>query len=144
MEEKIQPVWFRIEISNPIDHEGWKYEDGENQIQGRLDKILQSAYEELMEGYNYGSLPFFISKMLQKRFDYNMNWEDALRQITFGSRRGKKRNTYKRLNRKYPYIHPGKRYQPTANIAIYVDQSGSIHNSYLENLSTLLSELSQL
>jgi len=127
----------------PIDHEGWKYENGENQIQGRLNKILQSAYEELMEGYNFGSLPFFISKILQRRFDYNMNWEDALRQITFGSRRGKKRNTYKRLNRKYPYIHPGKRYQPTANIAIYIDQSGSIHNSYLENLSTLLSELSQ-
>ena len=44
--------------------------------------------------------------MFQKRFDYNMT-KDALRQITFGSRRGKKRNTYKRLNRKYPYIHPG-------------------------------------
>ena len=87
--EKINLCGSESRTLIPIDHEGWKYEDGENQVQGRLDKICSRVYQELTEGH-IRELCLFISKMLQRRFDYYMNWEDALRQITFGSRRGKR------------------------------------------------------
>ena len=125
-----------------IDHSGWGYTDGENQVKARLEQILQDSYKEFVHK-NPGAIPKELRKKLQEKFNFSMNWQDALRQLVIKSRRGQKRSSYKKLHRKYPYIHPGKRYRPTSKIAIYIDQSRSIHDDWLANLSNLLTELSQ-
>ena len=125
-----------------IDHSGWAHSDGESQIKARLEQILQDSYEEFIVK-NPGVIPMEIRKKLQQKCNFSINWQEALRQLVLKSRRGQKRSSYKKLHRKYPYIHPGKIYRPTSKIAIYIDQSGSIHDDWLMSLSNLLVELSQ-
>ena len=47
----------------------------------------------------------------------------------------------KRINRKYPYIHPGRKRGHSAHLAIYMDQSGSVSD---EDISLLFGELNNL
>ena len=57
------------------------------------------------------------------------------------SQRANKSRTMKRLNRKYPYIHSGRKIGHSANVAVYVDQSGSVDD---ESLALLYAELEGL
>jgi predicted metal-dependent peptidase len=50
----------------------------------------------------------------------------------------------KRLNRRYPRIHSGKKVQRTARIAISVDQSGSVSDAMLAAFFTELNTLASL
>ena len=47
----------------------------------------------------------------------------------------------KRINRKYPYIHPGRKRGHSAHLAIYLDQSGSVSDS---DIALLFGELNNL
>ena len=47
----------------------------------------------------------------------------------------------KRINRRYPYIHPGKKSKRQAKIAVSVDQSGSVSS---EMMIAFFSELNKL
>ena len=49
-----------------------------------------------------------------------------------------RRSTVKRLNKRYPFVHPGKKYDRVAKVAISVDQSASITD---ELLTAFFSEL---
>ena len=50
----------------------------------------------------------------------------------------------KRINRRYAYIHPGRKVNRQAKIAISVDQSGSVDNNMLAAFFTELNKLSSL
>ena len=60
------------------------------------------------------------------------------------SRRANKRATVRRLNRKYPRIHAGRKVTRLANIAISIDQSGSVCDNMLARFFTELNNLSKL
>ena len=47
------------------------------------------------------------------------------------SQRAQRRASIKRINRRYAYIHPGKKVQRQAKIAIAIDQSGSVDDGML-------------
>jgi predicted metal-dependent peptidase len=57
------------------------------------------------------------------------------------SQRANRSNTVKRINKRFPYIHAGRKTNHTAHIAIAIDQSGSVDD---EMLSTFFGELNNL
>ena len=57
--------------------------------------------------------------------------------------RAKKSSTHRRINRKYPYIHPGKKIGHQANLAVYIDQSGSISDRDIEMFTGCLMGLAK-
>jgi predicted metal-dependent peptidase len=67
-----------------------------------------------------------------------------LRYFIKTSQRANKSSTVKRINRRYAYIHPGRKVNRTANIAISIDQSGSVDNGMLAMFFTELNKLSKL
>ena len=43
----------------PMEHHGWQYEDGENQIQDRLDRIFRLAYQDFADSHHeYKGFPY--------------------------------------------------------------------------------------
>ena len=50
----------------------------------------------------------------------------------------------KRLNKRYPYIHAGRKVERRANIAISIDQSGSVGDDLLSKFFAELNGLSKL
>ena len=54
------------------------------------------------------------------------------------------RITPKRLNRRYPYVHPGRKVNRTANIAVSIDQSGSVSDSMLAAFYGELNKLADI
>tara|TARA_B110000211_G_scaffold127846_1_gene146868 strand:- start:928 stop:1416 length:489 start_codon:yes stop_codon:yes gene_type:complete len=60
------------------------------------------------------------------------------------SQRANRSSTLKRINRRYAYIHPGKKVKRQAKIAIAIDQSGSVSDEMLETFFGELGKLAKL
>jgi len=71
-------------------------------------------------------------------------WRKVLRYFIKTSQRANKRSTIKRINRRYAYVHPGKKIQRQAKIAIAIDQSGSVDNQMLSMFFAELNNLAKL
>ena len=78
---------------------------------------------------------------IMDRIATKVDWRKVLRYFVKTSQRADKRSTPRRLNKRYPRIHPGKRVRRQAKIAISIDQSGSVDD---QMLSAFFSELNKL
>jgi predicted metal-dependent peptidase len=70
-----------------------------------------------------------------------VDWKSVLRSAVGNKKRAGRDTSNRRLNRKYPGIHPGSRRKYTSSWAVYVDQSGSVDDN---SLSLLFGELTSL
>ena len=67
-----------------------------------------------------------------------------LRYFVKTTQRANKRSTVRRINKRFPYIHAGKKVQRTAKIAISIDQSGSVSDDMLVAFYSELDKLAGL
>jgi predicted metal-dependent peptidase len=125
------------------DHEGWDEMSPEQRemMQEKLGELLKSAVEEGNQK-GWGSISSQVAITLNKMISKTIKWEDVLKRFCGFTRRDDRQTSNKRLNRKYPTIHPGtkKIYKP--RIAVYVDESGSMPASILERFYAELNSLS--
>jgi predicted metal-dependent peptidase len=73
-----------------------------------------------------------------------IDWRKVMRYFVKTSQRSERRSTPKRLNKRFPGIHPGKRVKRNANIAISIDQSGSVDDGMLAAFYSELNKLSSI
>ena len=73
-----------------------------------------------------------------------IDWKKALRYFVKTSQRSRKRSTIKRINRRYAYVHPGRRTERVANLLIAIDQSGSVSDSMLASFFSCLEDLAKI
>jgi len=125
-------------------HEGWGAVDStiEEIAKERLkDFIKKAAGEANQSGKGWGSVPTSCRRDILERLATHVDWKKVLRYFVKTSTRANKRSTVKRLNKRYSYIHPGKKVTRQARIAISIDQSGSVDD---EMLAAFFSELNKL
>jgi len=75
------------------------------------------------------------------RLTTHVDWRKVLRYFVKTSQRAAKRSTVRKINRRFPYIHAGKKVNRQARIAISIDQSGSVSDSMLEGFFSELNKL---
>ena len=92
-------------------------------------------------GRGWGSVSANTRKQIQDFITPKVDWRKVLRYFIKTSQRANKRSTVRRLNRRFPYIHAGRKVTRRAKIAISIDQSGSVSDSML---ALFFSELSSL
>jgi len=73
-----------------------------------------------------------------------VDWKKVLRYFVKTSQKANKSTSIKRINRRYPYIHPGRKTSRQAKIAISIDQSGSVSDDMLAQFFSELNTLSEL
>jgi predicted metal-dependent peptidase len=118
--------------------------DGVKQLlDGEMKQALQDAVNRADGGNSWGSVPSEMQRQLRALISTEVDWRAVLRQFIGMSRRANAKNSHKKINRKAPYAYPGRSKSYTANIAIYVDQSGSVDDHALELLYGELRSLSK-
>jgi predicted metal-dependent peptidase len=131
------------------DHSGWDDagQSPEQQAANQMakERLKQAMKEAAKEANNsakgWGSMSGEIKKEILKRLESKVDWRKVLRYFIKTSQRASRRSSVKRINKRYAYIHPGKKVLRQAKIAIAIDQSGSVSD---EMLSAFFAELNSL
>lgn len=126
------------------DHSGWDQvpEEIKEAVAGRLRNIVEKAVHKAdAQANGWGNIPGPLRENIRKSVSKIVNWRNVLRQFVGSLERGNSTSSMKRINRRYPYVHPGKKRGYTAKLLIAVDQSGSVSDQLL---SLFFAELSQL
>ncbi len=110
----------------------------------RLREILEQASKEANRSGSWGTVSSEVRKEIQKFLNPSIDWKKMLRYFIKTSRKANKRSTIRRLNKRYPRIHSGHKVTRIANIAISIDQSGSVSDVMLASFFNELNNLSKL
>jgi predicted metal-dependent peptidase len=79
-----------------------------------------------------------------ERLNPTVDWRKMLRYFIKTSKRCDKSSTVRRINKRFPRIHAGKKVNRIANIAISIDQSGSVSDELLSLFYAELDNLAKL
>ena len=129
------------------DHGSWGDEASKEMqeiAKQRLQEAVKKAAQEASQANSWGSVSSQVRKDILDRITPRVDWKKVLRYFCKTSQRADRRSTPKRLNRRYAYIHPGRRVKRTANIAISIDQSGSVDDRMLAAFYSELNKLSSI
>ena len=114
---------------------------------GQMERItlpvVIKAAEEADKAGNWGSVSQGMRQSIKERLATKVDWKKMLRYFVRTSQRADKRSTPRRLNKRFPKIHPGKRVRRQAKIAISIDQSGSVDDGMLAAFYSELDNLAQ-
>ncbi len=141
-------------MQGPLDdHSMWGGEGQENQADSiakeiakerMKDALKEAANEALTGGRGWGNISAQMQKEILRRLTSVVDWKAVLRYFVKTSQKASRMNSMKKINRRYPYIHSGRKTSRTANIAISIDQSGSVSDSMLEVFFAELNKLSEI
>ena len=127
------------------DHSNWGGESCDEATKEiakeRLKEAMKDAANEAAKSNSWGSVSSSMRKEIMDRISTKVDWRKVLRWFVKCSQRSNKRSTPRRLNKRYAYVHPGRKVERVANIAISIDQSGSVSD---EMLAAFYSELNKL
>jgi len=130
-------------------HDGWS-ESGDSPEQEAANQMAKERLKQSMKeaaneaahsAKGWGSMSAEVKKEIIKRLETKVDWKKVLRYFIKTSQRAARRSSVKRINRRYAYIHPGKKTLRQAKIAIAIDQSGSVSD---EMLAAFFGELNKL
>ncbi len=128
------------------DHDGFGESDGttEEIAKERLKDTIRKAAEEAEKARNWGSVSSSMRQDIMDRIATKVDWRKVLRYFVKTSQRSDKRSTPRRINKRYPRVHPGKRVRRHAKIAISIDQSGSVDDGMLAAFFSELNKLAEI
>lgn len=132
------------QMGNFDDHEGWGdlTDDERQMVEERAKDILEKSVREANEGgRGWGSVSSSVKKEIMERLKTRIDWKKVLRSFIGAAQRADKSNTMRKINRRFPYIHAGRKVNRVANIAISIDQSGSVSD---QELNAFFNELNKL
>lgn len=135
-------VW----IDSMDDHSPWdnvpdaKREYVEGKVKAMVEKAVQSADSQAT---GWGSIPAELREQIRRSVSNIVNWRSVLRQFIGSMIRGSRTTSIKRINRRYPYIHPGLKRGYVAKLLVARDESGSVIDSMLEEFTAELFSLTR-
>lgn len=107
-------------------------EDQREYIEGKIKSIVEKAVQKADATSMWGNIPAELREEIRRSVSTIINWRAVLRQFIGTLVRGGRTSSIKRINRRYPYIHPGLKRSYTAKLLIARDESGSVSNEMLE------------
>ena len=131
-------------IGSMDDHSGWEVipEHLRESVANRVSNIVEKAVRHADSQANgWGNVPAVLRESIRKSVSKIVDWRQVLRQFVGSLARGNKTSSIKRINRRYPYIHPGSKRAYAAKLLVAIDQSGSVSD---QMLALFFVELAQL
>jgi len=129
-------------------HDDWGDNGGVDQATNEIakERLKEHLKDAVQEGTKkgFGSVSAEVRKDIIEKLTPKVDWKKVLRYFVKTSTRAHKSSTVKRVNRRYAYIHPGRKVNRTANIAVSIDQSGSVSDTMLALFFNELNKLSEL
>lgn len=128
------------------DHDGWRELDSEEAevVKQVVKNMVQKAIDECDRKRKWGSVPMEMQNMLRRLTSKQVNWKALLRNFVGMARSLNHTRTMKRIDRRYPYVHPGVKRGRSSRIAIAIDESGSVTDHELELFFAELDQLAHM
>ena len=126
------------------DHTGWDEvpEEMKDLVAGKVAAAVEKATKHADGQANgWGNIPAELRDAIRRSVTNIVDWRSVLRQFIGNIARGERTTTIKRINKRFPYIHPGTKRGYVAKLLIAIDQSGSVDDG---QLALFFSELSSL
>lgn len=133
-------------LPGPLDdHDGWGElsEEDRELVKGKIKQAIKDAAMDCDSKGQWGSVGADTRQTIREMICKDIPWKSLIKQFLGMSRRAERSTSRMRLNKKYPGIHSGFKRGYTANIAVYIDQSGSVSNGELELLFGCLRDLAK-
>ena len=128
------------------DHSGWQEcsQEVKDMAKERLKEVVRKAAEEASASNRWGSVSHDTRKKVMKMLETKVDWRKVLRYFVKSSQRANRSSSIKRINRRYAYVHPGRKANRVARVAVSVDQSGSVDDNMLALFFAELNKLAQI
>ena len=128
------------------DHSGWQEcsQEVKEMAKERLKEVVRKAAEEASASNRWGSVSQDTRKSIMKMLETKVDWRKVLRYFVKSSQRANRSSSIKRINRRYAYVHPGRKSNRVARVAVSVDQSGSVDDNMLAMFFAELNKLAQI
>ena len=128
------------------DHSGWEEVDEETKqiAKEHLKEAMKKASEDAAKSNGWGTISADVRRQIMDAITPKIDWKKVLRYFIKKSQRADKRSTVRRINNRFPLIHAGKKVRRQAQIAISIDQSGSVSDSMLASFFSELNKLASL
>ena len=116
-----------------------------NDIAGeRLKDMMEKAANECSKNNGWGSVSNQVREDIMQRLKTKVDWKKVLRYFIGRAQRSDRTNTIRKINKRFPYIHAGRKTNYSAHIAIAIDQSGSVGDEMLNEFFNELNKLASL
>ena len=112
-------------------------------LKGKLKQVIRQAAEKANLNNTWGSVPVSVRADILSGCGDTVDWRKAWHYFCGNKQRVDRSRTFRRINKKYPYIHPGRKTKRTSNLAIYIDQSGSVCDKSLSLFFGALNDLAR-
>lgn len=138
-----------VDIKGPgtlDDHDGWRELDSEEAEMAKavVKNMVQKAIDECDRKSKWGSVPHEMQAMLKRLVSKTVNWRALLRNFVGMARSLNHTRSMKRIDKRYPYIHPGVKRGRSSRIAVAIDESGSVSDHELELFFAELDQLAHM
>lgn len=131
-------------------HDEWGEANGEeskaaNEIaKERLKEAMEKAADECNKNNSWGSVSHEVRENIMQRLKTTVDWKKVLRYFVGRAQRSDRTNTIRKINKRFPYIHAGRKTNYSAHIAVAIDQSGSVDDGMLNQFFNELNKLASL
>jgi predicted metal-dependent peptidase len=125
-------------------HDGWDglSDEMKEMVASKVGSIVEKAVKHADGQANgWGNVPAELRDAIRASVSNIVDWRGVLRQFVGAIARGERSTTIKRINKRYPYIHPGVKRGYVAKLLVAIDMSGSVDNG---QLALFFSELGSL
>ena len=125
--------------------EGGEAADAAREIAAeRIKEAMEKAADDCNKNNSWGSVSHSVREDIMQRLKTKVDWKKVLRYFIGRAQRSDRTNTIRKINKRFPYIHAGRKTNYSAHIAIAIDQSGSVSNEMLNEFFNELNKLAAL
>ena len=125
--------------------EGGEAADAAREIAAeRIKEAMEKAADGCNKNNSWGSVSHSVREDIMQRLKTKVDWKKVLRYFIGRAQRSDRTNTIRKINKRFPYIHAGRKTNYSAHIAIAIDQSGSVSNDMLNEFFNELNKLATL
>ena len=128
------------------EHGGWDDipEELRDIVEGKIKHALRSAANKADNSSNgWGNMPSELREEIRAYAFGSVDWKAVLRNFCGNLRTGERSRSIKRVDRRFPYVHPGLKRGRNPAVLVLVDQSGSVDDQQLARIFGALDGLSR-
>lgn len=135
-----------FEVDSLDDHDGWDALSDEQRemVDSKVKSMVKKAVDAADQSSNgWGNIPAEMRQQIRDSVNGTVNWRNVLRQFFGMISRGDRTTSIKRINRRYPMIHPGMKKSHRPRILVARDESGSVGDAMIASFNDELVSLNK-